>query len=344
MMLDWVTAKIPFMASGRLCDGHVMSFDRNGELKYSIDQRMPVVGSHDEKIHIRTVDVDFSGNTCLIEFSGNPIKFLQGHNVWGSSDLLAVVLEAMHAVSKVLCRIQPRNIVEQWERGDYQLSRVDLNEMYHFRDRAEVLAWLYGAGQTSRTRSQGAISKGSTVYWNKTSKRWSVKAYSKGQELALLRNKSCLLPKSLIDFADAALRIELTLKSRELDELGLKCAANWRTIEELDLYTDYIGRIQMTEQKTTGEIFFQVKNRAVAATYQMWLDGHDLRQILPHNTFYRHRRELLKHEVDIAVACVRGEVKPSNVVPLKRVIEMKPVTIPDWAYGTDLYFEPRKLS
>lgn len=344
MMLDWVTAKIPFRAVGRLCDGQVMSFDRNGELKYSIDQRMPVVGSYDERIHIRTADVDMDGDTRLIEFSGNPVKFLQGHNVWGSSDLLSVMLEAMHAVSKLLHCIQPRDVVEQWQRGGYQLSRVDLNEMYHFRDRAEVLAWLYAASQTSRTRSQGAISKGSTVYWNKTSKRWSAKAYSKGQELALLRNKSHQLPKSLIDFADTALRIELTLKSRELDEAGLKYAANWRTIEELDLYTHYIGRIQMTEQKTTGELFFQIKSRTVAATYQMWLEGHDLRQILPKPTFYRHRAQLLKHEIDISIARVREEAKPSNVVPLKRVIEMKPAAIPDWAYGTELYFEPRKSS
>lgn len=343
MMLDWVTAKIPFIAHGRLCDGQVFSVDRDGVVKYCIDQRLPVVGSHDEKIHIRTADVDSDGNTFLIEFSGNPVKFLQGHNVWGSSDLLLIMFEAMQAVSKILCCIQPRHVLEKWRQGLYQLSRVDLNEMYHFRDRAEVLAWLYTANQTSRTRSQGAVSRGSTVYWNKTSKRWSVKAYSKGQELALLRNKSHHFPDSLTDFSDSALRIELTLKSRELDESGLRTAENWRTISVSDLYADYVGRIQMTEQKTTGEIFFQIKTRSVAATYQMWLDGHDLRQILPHNTFYRHRRELLKHEIDISVPCVQQEVKPSNVVPLKRVLEMKPASIPDWAYGTDLYFEPRNF-
>ena len=344
MMIDWVTAKIPFNAPGRLHDGQVMSFNRDGEVKYLIDQRLPVEGSHSERIHVRTAGLDLNGNTCLIEFSGNPVKFLQGHNLWGSSDLLNLMYESVLKVAELLGLPQPTEVLERLKAGTYTLSRVDLNEMYQFRDRAEVLAWLYTASQTSRTRSQGAVTKGTTVYWNKTSKRWSVKAYAKGQELALLRNKSHLLPESLSTYADAALRIELTLKSDEMRETGLYVAGNWLTIEESDLFHDYVGRIQMSEQKSTGELFLQIKSRPVAASYQMWLEGHDLRQILPNNTFYRHRRALLEHGIDIAIPHVREEQRPSNVVPLKSVLQMRVAQIPSWAYGTDYLFEPRRIA
>lgn len=342
MMLDWVTAKIPFQALGRLNNGQVISFNRNGEIRYHIDQRLPIEGSYSEKIHIRTAGIDLNGNTNLIEFSGNPIKFLQGHNVWGSSDLLSVMVEAMLKISEVLSVPQPEHIFKAWVDGLYTISRVDLNEMYRFRDRAEVLAWIYGASQTSRTRSQGAVSRGSTLYWNKTSKRWSVKAYSKGQELALIRNKSHHFDQIITEFSDSVLRIELTLKSNELEEIGLKLAANWRTINVADLYANYVGRIQMSEQKTTGEIFLKIKSRPVAATYQMWLDGYDLRQILPARTFYRHRNVLLELDIDISIKPIR-EDRVSNIVPFKRIIEMTPAQIPDTVYGTSLYFEPRKL-
>lgn len=344
MMIDWVTAKIPFHAPGRLHDGQVMSFDRNGEIKYSVDTRLPVEGSHSEQISVRTAGIDHNGDTCLIEFSGNPSKFLQGHNIFGPSDLLNLVSEAVLMVSDILGLPQPENVREQVQKGFYTLSRVDLNEMYLLRDRAEVLAWLYTAGQTSRTRSQGAITKGTTVYWNKTSKRWSVKAYSKGQELALRRNNEHLLPESLRAYADTALRIELTLKGDELREIGLRTAANWRTIEESDLFHDYVGRIQMSEQKPTGELFLQIKSRPAAATYQMWLEGHDLRQILPRPTFYRHRNLLLPHGIDISIPHVREEQRPSNVVPLKSVLQMRVAEIPDWAHGTPYLFEPRKFA
>lgn len=344
MMIDWVTAKIPFHAPGRLHDGQVMSFDRNGEIKYHIDQRLPVVGSHSEKIHVRTAGLDTSGDTCLIEFSGNPVKFLQGHNIFGSSDLLNLMYETALKVSEILGLPQPQSVLDQLKAGTYTLSRVDLNEMYMFRDRAETLAWLYAASQTSRTRNQGAVTKGTTVYWNKTSKRWSVKAYAKGQELALLRNKSQLLPESLRTYTDAALRIELTLKSDELRETGLYLAANWLTIEESDLFHDYVSRIQMSEQKTTGELFLKIESRPAAASYQMWLEGHDLRQILPKRTFYRHRTILLEHGIDISIPRVREEQRPSNVVPLKSVLDMRPAEIPAWVYGTAYLFEPRKFA
>lgn len=344
MMIDWVTAKIPFHAPGRLHDGQVMSFDRNGEIKYHIDQRLPVFGSYSDKIHVRTAGLDTNGDTCLIEFIGNPVKFLQGHNVFGSSDLLNLMYETTLKVSETLGLPQPQSVLDQLKAGTYTLSRVDLNEMYQFRDRAEVLAWLYTASQTSRTRSQGAVTRGTTVYWNKTSKRWSVKAYAKGQELALLRNKDHLLPESLRSYSDAALRIELTLKSDELRETGLYLAANWLTIEESDVFHDYVGRIQMSEQKTTGELFLKIESRPAAASYQMWLEGHDLRQILPKNTFYRHRRLLLEHGVDISIPHVREEQRPSNVVPLKSVLQMRVAEIPAWAYGTDWLFEPRKFA
>ncbi|MNF83117.1 Phage X family protein [compost metagenome] len=100
----------------------------------------------------------------------------------------------------------------------------------------------------------------------------------------------------------------------------------------------------MSEQKATGELFTKIESRPVAASYQMWLEGHDLRQILPKNTFYRHRRALLVHEIDISIPHVREEQRPSNVVPLKSVLQMRVAEIPAWAYGTAFLFEPRKFA
>jgi len=34
----------------------------------------------------------------------------------------------------------------------------------------------------------------------------------------------------------------------------------------------------------------------------------------------------------------------SNVVPLFKVLEAVPVGVPDWAEGTPLYFEPRRIA
>jgi II/X family phage/plasmid replication protein len=75
--------------------------------------------------------------------------------------------------------------------------------------------------------------------------------------------------------------------------------------------------------------------------YQSWKDGHDLRTILTRPTFYRHRSALLAYGVDIAIKQDRQEAEISNVVPIRVVLVGKPVSVPDWAYNTHLYYQPK---
>ena len=59
------------------------------------------------------------------------------------------------------------------------------------------------------------------------------------------------------------------------------------------------------------------------------------------SAFYKFRAELLPLGLDIATVMPR---EVSNVVPLYRVLEAKPTQVPDWAVGTLLYFEPRRVA
>ncbi|WP_409937865.1 phage/plasmid replication protein, II/X family [Pseudomonas aeruginosa] len=55
---------------------------------------MLVRGSHDSTIHIRSVGGDRQGNATHLYIDGNPSKWLQGHNLVGSCDLVALVWDA----------------------------------------------------------------------------------------------------------------------------------------------------------------------------------------------------------------------------------------------------------
>lgn len=346
LMIDWITAKLPFYYPGIICNGDYLSLNPDGSVEYVVRKRLPVTGSYESSVSIRTLDVDENGDTSVIEFSGNPVKFLQGHNLFGSSDLLNLVYEITLMLSKKLGIIQPEKTLILLTKGAYFLSRVDINRMFTLDNRAEVLAYLYSMSNTSRTRRQSAVTSGSTVYLNKSSKYWIIKMYSKGQEIELPRNKRkglIQLPSGLVEWADATLRIELTLKSMELRHRGLHLAANWHTIEESDLFDDYAERIQMAEQRKTDDLFLKIKSRPAAASYQMWCDGHDLRQILSKPTFYRHRKILLEHGIDISIAAPEKDKPESNVVPFVKTLVPRPATLPDWVQGTDLYFEPRRI-
>lgn len=349
IMIDWVTAKIPFYYPGIISDGEVVSVTRDGVVEYAVRKRLSVRGSHDGAITLRTAEVDADGNTVLAELSGNPVKFLQGHNLFGSDDLLNLIAETVLRVGEILEAPQPDHVFNMVSAGAYSLSRVDINRMFALGSRAEVLAYLYAMSMNTRTRSQGPITRGSTVYLNKTSRRWIFKFYSKGQELNLKRNRkqgTLDLPLNLKEWADAMLRAELTLKSNELRDLRLHVASNWNTMETLDLFADYAERIEMAPQTPVENISKMAKElrpKAAVGTYQLWKDGHDVRQFLPKNTFYRHRRALLEYDVDISMPPPSRDEKPSNVVPLCKTLELKPATLPHWVSGTEYLFEPRKL-
>jgi II/X family phage/plasmid replication protein len=348
-MIDWVSAKIPFHYPGIISDGEVVSVTRDGEVEYAVRKRLSIRGSHDGAITLRTIEVDADGNTVLAELSGNPVKFLQGHNLFGSDDLLNLVAETVLRLAEILKAPQPDQSFKMVRSGNYTLSRIDINRMFALGSRAEVLAYLYAMSTNARTRSQGPVTKGTTVYLNKTSKRWSFKFYSKAQEAELKRNRkqgTLDIPTNLKEWVDAMLRAELTLKSNELRELNLHVAANWHTIETLDLFADYAERIEMAAQKPIDDIsdlIQKISTKAAVSSYQLWRDGHDPRQMLPKNTFYRHRRALLEHGIDISMPAPPRDETQSNVVPLCKTLELKPATMPHWVSGTEYLFEPRKL-
>lgn len=340
-MIDWITGVFPFYYNGLLGDGEVLVVSPTGELERRTIKRKVVTGSYESNITIRTRNVDEFGNTCEVELSGNPVKFLQGHNLFGTLDTVNLVYSALERISSALDVEQPLRFYDAWRLGLGTISRVDINRMYSLGSRSNVLQWLHSASNSSRTRSQSAVTKGSTVYWNKESRRWSVKAYSKGQEVELPRNNK----PGMVDFnqyikewADDKLRIELTLKSNELRRLSLHTLSEFAKVEPYDLFEEYREKLVMADQIELDFDLIHSLTGAVRNTYSSWLLGLDCRSIMSKPTFYRHRKELLKYGIDISIA------KPkSNVVPLVRTIVLEPASVPDWAHGTDLYYEPKKI-
>lgn len=342
MMIDWVTLKATFYAPVVISGGSFISINPDGTIEYETPKRMQLRGSYDGSMTVRTTLVDANGHTEQIELSGNPVKFLQGHNVWGSDDLPNLVAETLLKVSRLLDIEQPPSTLAALPSAT--LSRVDINQMYDLGSRSNVLAYLNHLGKNSRTRSQSAVVKGTTVYHNKTSRRWSAKFYSKGQEIELARNNkhgSISLTDSVKTYAAPMLRTEITLKSNELREHNLHRVGTWNTVDCEQIYNDYYERITMPDQ----QIMLIPENlpSSVRSTYVLWKEGHDIRAMVSRPTYYRHRKQLLEHGIDISIPSGKVQPDQTNVTPLIRTITLKPAAVPSWAYGTPLFYEPRKL-
>lgn len=334
-MIDWVSCYLPCIHPP-LRTGLVYKIDPNGEVEWAAPCRKEVAGSYEAKISVRSHGADGQGRATHLFFSGNPSKFLQGHNVIGSDDLVALMADTYTRICQVMELSPSLEDTRQVRAGDYRLTRLDINYSFELPSRADVLAWLRAAEYKSKTRHGRPTSKGGTLYWGKTSQRWALKAYCKAEEVQQPKRRlpDSLINTPLIPWVDNKLRIELVLRSKELDELNLCMARCWPPHTVMNTYFDYLMRLDMNEQIALSTETLMSLPQRLRSTYVLWQDGHDLRSTMAKNTYYRHRKELLKYGINIDLR--QENADRYNVVPLVRILEAVPASIPAWAFELNL--------
>lgn len=351
-MIDWITAVVPCTHIEPIRDGCFQKVAGTGEVEWSSDRRMTVKGSHDSGVSIRTAS--WEGDCTHIEISGNLAKFFQGHNLWGTDDLPGLLFEFLRwlALEHGGSLVYPNaDDIHAWRSGDIALHRVDVTQSFHLASLGEVLSWLRIAEQTAHLahRGRGQLTKGSTLYFGKNSRRWSLKLYAKGQEIRAPGHgqDAVLNLPSAVAWADRTLRAEMTIRSMELKRVGLSQVSQWMPndgvpFDPAELLREKLGDMTMTTTRTLPDDVLAQLSAAQRTAYLAWLSGADLRDVMPHRSFYRLRSKLLPHGIDLAT--VMPKEGPCNVVPLHRVLEAVPATVPDWAIGTPLFFEPRRVA
>ena len=334
-MIDWLTMKISCDHDGIISNGEVVSLSKDGDsIEWSLTKYLPVVGSHDATISIRSITQQTN------EISGNPTKWLQGHNLFGTNDPKRLVWLFFNELLNIP-ELKLKPSLEQLHRiknGNLTISRIDINETWHLKDMNEVLAWINAAGQGMHLKHRGAGQfRGDTLYWGKNSRRWLIKCYSKGDEI---NSKKSNFPDELrtpemLEYADRALRLEVTIKSNQLREWRLHDLSQWTPETAKMLLLELIKGLEMSNNFRLTDDVIRSLPSGLSMAYLAWWHGADLKQMLSKNTFYRYRRKLKEYDVDISI--LRDvEKDTNNVIPLIRVLEAQPVGIPDWAYEQGL--------
>ena len=355
-MIDWLTMTAQLTHSERLFSGRMVIINADGQVTFEREQGLQVEGSHEAHVMIWSQPDAMGGEGRYVRVSGCPAKFHQGHNVFGSDDLPGVARAMLHGVSSRLGLAPTFDDYCQWERGNIGLSMVDVNQSWKLASRDQVRSALQSMEQFGRlkhrggaevdlvTARRGSLTRGGTVYWGKHSRRWALKAYAKGDELAA-RKKGHRLPTSLSmvseleAFADCLLRIELRLLGLELAHRSLDTVWDWDQETAARLHSEAMAKLEISEAAMLKPAQLEGLSPRLVLAYQSWVAGHDLRELLPRRTFYRYRAELLAVGIDIALK--RPGAAESNVIPLRLVLHAYPVSVPEFARNTPLYFEPR---
>ena len=339
-MIDWVTGKFwithnpDVLRSGQSIRTKIV--DGVELIEYDIANRLSVKGSHDASITIR------SHTDGMVEISGNPAKFLQGHNVFGTNDLkylVAKMIDKLCMMDKL--ELKPTDVeYENIQQGIYHLSRVDVNEHFAFPSAQVARAWLRAAGNSANMKFRGAgLFKEGTLYFE--GKRYIPKIYFKYDEINS-KDKSHRLPDELlqipelIEYAEKSLRFEIKILSTQLKDWYLHLGCNWDADTATMLINDqFISKLQLSANMPIENEVIESLPKNLRLTYTAWVNGEDLRQVLSRPTFYRYRTRLMEYGIDISI--VKDiEKEQSNVVPMIRYLEAVPMGIPDWAYQKGL--------
>ena len=343
-MIDWITAKVPFVHPVPIEGGSVLCVDQDGSLQWKKDRFRELEGSWEStsvaKTHFRTDHAREFGMCREVWISGNPAKFLQGHNLFGSNNLPAVAPLFFRAVIESLGFVVDELSEHRWLAGDYELDRVDVAEMLDVGGVHEVGDALSCLAHQSTyvKRGRGVIS-GGTVSWGKRSARNTVfKAYDKYREIT--GPKSHQLPEGLPhrgdlhDYALGKLRVELEAHARYLDKHGLRDGRNWHADTACIHWDTAMANLTISGQMPITPDLLKQLPKKLQKTYMQWETGRDLRTWMSYATYKRHRAELLAYGVDIGQVYVEAQ-KP-RMVSLASVITPRLASVPAWAHGTSL--------
>jgi len=348
-MIDWTTAFIPYPHNEAINNGKCISLDADGRIEWETEKFLPVEGSYSSTVSIRSHGSSDAEKLLRgyryshIVLSGNPVKFLQGHNVFGSDDLPSLLADCF----KKICSLIDRPEIFSYSAiHNAHLTRVDINYGYSLNNPESVNAWLRSAESSTnlKHRGKGQFDHG-TLYFGRKSSYWFIKFYHKGNEIRANKKHQridLLDNKNVSTFADNLLRCEVQLKSRQLDREGLRSVSAWYDEDVKTLYNWYTSKLEFSENTMTI-VDEKIKNLPpkYQRTYRDWNHGTDLREIMKRTTFYAHRRFLMNElNIDIGIKIPTDKPDMSNVVPLVRFLEATPAETPLWASGTDWLYEP----
>lgn len=287
---------------------------------------------------------------CNLYISGNPSKFLQGHNLFGVADLPYLVGAVMDRISDQLGLPVTEQDRFSWYYGLFEVSRVDVTRMHDLGAVETVKQFLSAARQVAHSRYQPAGNDhGSTLYIGKGSRRAMLKLYDKLEEVQSKgHGLADTLPRAhyqqLMKFAAGKLRVEAQLRSMWLKDRNLHWGIGWQPNVAEKVLQSRIGGLELNDTMNLPEKYEGDIPGRLALVYEAWKNGRDLRSMYSKPHFYRLRAQLLKYGVDISEvqpreSCPEGRYLSGLGAPLKSFIEGPGVPIPEWAKGTPLLVE-----
>lgn len=327
---DWfsgfINLNVPQFHNGWFCE-----VTREKVLAYKTSKPLLVEGSYSDKVLVKSCAVEFQSGSRLsyddneqkyrVYISGNPTKFLQGHNVFGHTDIVAVIYDFLKVV---LIRLDVDLFtINRVLKDEIFITRLDITSSYILDTPSDVKCWLRAAAQYMTGKNQ-KVDNDKTLYIGKHSRRVSIKVYEKASEM-IAHRKTFTLSDDIFDrlheIASRLLRFEVTLRGMKLKDLFLDTMSNVTNEKLVQEFKTVISKMNLPENIELVENVINDLPLRYVGVYSMWQDGVDLRNQMPDRSYRRYRRFFLQN-FNLDLSMPPRDISHTNIIPLWRVISV----------------------
>jgi II/X family phage/plasmid replication protein len=287
----------------------------------------------------------------MIYLSGNFVKFLQGHSLFGTDDVRGLCYGAC-------CRLRELGLVPftdldlvEIRLGKAALTKLDLTRMIRFESQEDVRSFIRHCAASAVTRHKsGSTYEDGTLYWGKHSRRYGVKLYAKADELKVrghgfspkLGDYRLLLEL----YAQCTARLEYRIYQQELRRRHLDNAKDWSCGMAGEILDTFIDELQVADDMLGHDAVLDAlgSRRALQAAYLAWREGRDVRAMTSRRTFYRWRSELLAAGGPDLLAPYSEAVDLSRRrICVRETLRSEICVVPEWAELFGLLYVPVPL-
>lgn len=295
--------------------------------------------------------MDAADPTPFVELKASPAKLLQGHNCYGTDDLLS----SFFVLLDVFCAAYP-DVLGRLDESSWSVAEVDITYASWAESRMAARAFINALQNVSRGQTRARHGYDGTAYFGKKNSRLKkIKVYDKAAEVNrwLESDKSGTrqqyITPDLLRWVDGMVRWEVTLKTRWFERRGISTQIQnlyktW-TPEKFwhEAMADIIGSLEGADMRKINDeevldalksIFFRVSAKTGKISYAQALaayrtyraisrEGWDIvRETMPRRTFDRHVKMLTDCDISRgALQCQRGE-GIAEVIPLVRYVHV----------------------
>lgn len=328
IFIDWIT--ISQLHAGEslteslpvLVSGATVIYDQFGIPRFERARPARFIGSHETSIQI-------SCNGVFVSLSGNAGRFSRRDNLFGYGIRETVQKASCLCMDQGLPQFTPGFTAGngQYVRGA-KVSRLDITANYATGSESQARAFIRWLANRSVSRMKKGRAGDESVWF--VNSRHMIKAYIKHIEMEKHgMSKEDQLYQWCKD--QGIVRVEVELKRRMLQTEGidhLEAITEEKLVEIYHRETEILKRVDRSDEPDIIDSL-PARYRMTAAA---WLAGEDVRNFMSNGTLYRHAKVLREFGLDI--------LEPRNIVkfPTKvNVIELKPVSPPDWYQFNDTY-------